>query len=166
MRMTDEHIADLVGDAGRQTASFAEIKQQTARLLAAELGLEDKQWRTCFQSRFGRQEWLKPYSDETLKAMPAEGIKSVDVFCPGFPADCLETLEEMAMQNKAVFQQAGGGDYRYIPALNDAPEHIEALADIVMQNLQGWPGIESWDVDDARNEAELRARRAKELGAV
>lgn len=116
---------------------------QTARLLAAELDLDDARWRTCFQSRFGRQEWLQPYSDQTLKGMPGEGIKSVDVFCPGFPADCLETLEEMALQNRDVFMAAGGERYTYIEAVNDMPEHIQALGDLVARHVQGWPEVES-----------------------
>ena len=93
---------------------------------------------TTFQSRFGREEWLKPYTDATLKAFPGQGVKSVQVFCPGFSADCLETIEEIGEENKHYFLEAGGERYEYISALNARPEHIEALAALVLENLQGW----------------------------
>lgn len=102
----------------------------TARLLAAKLGLPDGRWIITFQSRFGRDEWLKPATDDTLRALARDGVKSVDVICPGFPADCLETLEEIAIQNRDFFLAAGGERYRYIPAMNDDPAFIDALADI------------------------------------
>lgn len=139
--------------------------QKTARLVAEQLGLADDDWVVAFQSLFGREEWLRPYANETLAQLGKQGLKSVHVVCPGFSADCLETLEEMALQNKAVFQEAGGGDYRYIPALNDAPEHISALADIVMQNVAGWPGIDAWDAEVIQREAAQRSRRATAMGA-
>jgi ferrochelatase len=139
--------------------------QKTARLVAEQLGLDDDKWSVAFQSLFGREEWLRPYANETLQQLGKQGLKSVHVVCPGFSADCLETLEEMAMQNKEVFQQAGGGDYRYIPALNNDPEHISALTDIVMQNISGWPDIDAWDPDAARLEAEQRSHRALAMGA-
>jgi len=102
----------------------------TARLLAAKLGLPDNGWIMTFQSRFGRDEWLKPATDDMLRALARDGAKSVDVICPGFPADCLETLEEIAIQNRDIFIAAGGVKYRYIPALNDDAAFIDALADI------------------------------------
>ncbi len=139
--------------------------QKTARLVAEQLGLDDSAWIVAFQSLFGREEWLRPYANETLEQLGKQGLKSVDVVCPGFSADCLETLEEMALQNKRVFEQAGGGDYRYIPALNDAPEHISALSDIVMQNVSAWPGIDTWNADTASLEAEASRRRALAMGA-
>ncbi len=139
--------------------------QKSARLISENLGLNEGEWMVAFQSRFGREEWLRPYADETLERLGKEGLTSLDVVCPGFSADCLETLEEMAMQNKEVFQRAGGGDYRYIPALNDSPAHIEALADIVLQNTVGWPGVESWDAKAATIEAEQSAARAIAMGA-
>lgn len=128
----------------------------TSRLLAERLGLADSDWKTTFQSRFGREEWLKPYTDETLKALPAEGVKSVQVFCPGFPADCLETIEEIGEENREYFMEAGGERYEYISALNDRPEHIQALAGLVEDNLAGWPAPQT-DPD--------RQARAKALGA-
>lgn len=105
--------------------------QTTARLLAEALGLNDKEWRLVFQSRFGRAEWLKPYCVEVLQDLPKQGIKQVDVVCPGFSVDCLETLEEIAIANKEVFIEAGGKSYRYIPALNDADAHVEVMAKIL-----------------------------------
>ena len=112
--------------------------QETARLVADALQLSEDQWWVAFQSRFGYAEWLKPYTDQTLKEWGRAGVKSVDVVCPGFSADCLETLEEIAMQNRDVFLDAGGETYRYIPALNDRPDHIQALADVVMGHTRGW----------------------------
>lgn len=106
----------------------------TARLLAEELDLASDRWEIVFQSRFGRAEWLKPYCVEELGRLPSAGINRVDVFCPGFSVDCLETLEEIAMANKQVFMDAGGEQYRYIPALNDAPGQIEMLCSLVSEN--------------------------------
>lgn len=111
---------------------------KTSRLVAADLGLGEADYLTTFQSRFGREEWLKPYTDETLKRLPAEGVSFVQVICPGFAADCLETLEEMAMENREYFMAAGGERYEYIPCLNSSAEHITALATIARQHLQGW----------------------------
>ena len=107
----------------------------TAGQVATQLQLAPDRWQVVFQSRFGREEWLKPYADETLAALPSEGIASVDVICPGFSADCLETLEEMAETNRKLFLNAGGKAYRYIPALNDREDHIAFLADIVVGAL-------------------------------
>ncbi len=109
--------------------------RKTAALIARELDLRWDAWLPCFQSRFGRAEWLKPYTDETLRALARQGVKSVDVFCPGFAADCLETLEEIDMQNRNFFLAAGGRRFHYIPALNDGKEHIECLARIVRNAL-------------------------------
>ncbi|GHA12255.1 ferrochelatase [Oceanisphaera arctica] len=108
---------------------------RTSELVAAELGLERHEWRTTFQSRFGREPWLQPYTDETMKALPGEGTKSVSVICPAFSADCLETLEEIAEQNKEIFMEAGGEAYHYIPALNDNPAHIRMMMDLVCREL-------------------------------
>lgn len=112
--------------------------RKTARLLAEALGLGEADYRVSFQSRLGPREWLKPYTDETLKSLPGEGVRRVQVICPGFSSDCLETLEEIAMQNRDLFMAAGGEDYRYIPCLNDDPAHIDALADIVAMHTRGW----------------------------
>jgi len=111
---------------------------KTSRLIAQKLGIKEDEYITTFQSRFGREEWLKPYTDATLKAFPEQGVKSVQVFCPGFSADCLETIEEIGEENKEYFMEAGGERYEYISALNARPEHIEAIAKLVLDNLQGW----------------------------
>ena len=111
---------------------------KTARLLAQQLGLEPAHYTVSFQSRFGRQEWLKPYTSATLKELGARKVGRLDVACPGFVADCLETLEEIALEGRAEFQQAGGGEYRYIPCLNDRPDWLHALTDLVEENLHGW----------------------------
>ncbi len=103
----------------------------TARLLAKELGLNDDQWAVSFQSRIGRKEWVKPYTDELLKEWGNKGISKVHVICPGFPTDCLETIEEIGAENREYFIQAGGSDYHYIPALNSSAAHIKALAEII-----------------------------------
>lgn len=111
---------------------------QTARLLVARLGLSDAQHRVTFQSRFGRAKWLEPYTEPTLRELGAAGVGRVDVMCPGFPADCLETLEEIAMEGREAFLHAGGKDFRYIPCLNDSPVWIDALAQIAERHLSGW----------------------------
>lgn len=108
---------------------------KTSELLAAELGLAEHEWRTTFQSRFGREEWLQPYTDETMQALPKEGIKNISVICPAFAADCLETLEEITEENKEYFMAAGGESYHYIPALNDSEAHIQMMVDLVRQEL-------------------------------
>lgn len=112
--------------------------EQTAHLLAAELGLNEEQWQLCYQSRFGKEPWLQPYTDETLQTLPKNGVESVDVICPAFASDCLETLEEIAVENRDYFINAGGKSYRYIPALNDGDAHIALFAKLVVQQLRGW----------------------------
>lgn len=140
--------------------------QKTARLVAERLELAPQQWRVAFQSRFGREEWLKPYADETLRSLPSEGYKRVDVVCPGFAVDCLETLEEMAQMNRELFLQAGGSEYRYIPALNERADHVQALADLVLRHAQGWPEADAgWKASLAAADAEASRRRAQALGA-
>jgi len=103
----------------------------TSELLARELGLTEDQWRMTYQSRFGRAPWLGPATADVLEEWGGEGLESVDVLCPGFAADCLETLEEIALNGRDRFQEAGGGVFHYIPALNDRPDHLEALAALV-----------------------------------
>ena len=107
----------------------------TARQLASALELREQDWQLTFQSRFGKAEWLTPYTDITLQELAARGLKNIDVICPGFAADCLETLEEIALRYAETFQAAGGQALRYIPALNDRADHIRALADLVMARL-------------------------------
>ena len=112
---------------------------QTARLIAEKLDLNDEEWEIAFQSRFGKAKWLQPYTIERMAKLPSEGITSIDVFCPGFSADCIETLEEIDMQNHEIFLENGGESFNYIPALNDTSAHIQALKDIVLRHIQGWP---------------------------
>ena len=111
---------------------------KTARLLAEALQLTASQYQVCFQSRFGKAEWLQPYFSPTLEALGKQKTGRVDVVCPGFSSDCLETLEEIAMEGKETFLHAGGGEFHYIPALNACDAWIHALTDIVKQHLQGW----------------------------
>lgn len=112
---------------------------KTGRLLAENLGLTAEQWQLTFQSRFGRAEWLQPYTAPTLTALGKSGCRRVDVVCPGFVGDCLETLEEIALEGKADFLSAGGGEYHYIPCLNEREEWITALAALTRRHLGGWP---------------------------
>jgi ferrochelatase len=111
---------------------------KTTRLLAEELGLAETDYSMCFQSRFGYAEWVKPYTDVVLQELAASGVRSVQVVCPGFAADCLETLEEIAMQYAGLFEAAGGERFEYIPALNAEPAHIDFLLELVRENLQHW----------------------------
>ncbi|MBC8519078.1 MAG: ferrochelatase [Gammaproteobacteria bacterium] len=106
----------------------------TAIALNKKLGLRDGQLQVVFQSRFGKEEWLKPYTEETLRLLPVEGINKIDIICPGFSADCVETLEEIAMQDRDLFIGSGGESYQYIPALNNRHDHIDALTDILLAN--------------------------------
>jgi ferrochelatase len=110
---------------------YYEQCKSTAKLLATELELGEEQWQMSFQSRFGKEEWLQPYTDATLQELPKQGVKSVDVICPGFSADCLETLEEIGAENRDYFLGAGGTDFHYIPALNEGDAHIELLSVLV-----------------------------------
>ena len=110
----------------------------TAKALADTLNLKDDQWFCAFQSRFGREEWVKPYTDFTLKEWGEQGIGRVDVISPAFAADCLETLEELEEENRENFIEAGGKEYHYIPCLNDRDDHIQMMVDLVQQHTQGW----------------------------
>jgi len=112
--------------------------RHTARLLAAELGLEESDYLATFQSRFGPAEWVKPYTDATLQQLGKEGVAAIDVLSPAFSADCLETLEEIAVENRQLFLKAGGERYQYIAALNARPDHIELLAQLVAEQAGSW----------------------------
>jgi len=133
---------------------------KTARLLAEALQLPPEKYQLTFQSRFGRAEWLKPYTAEVLKALGAKKTGRVDVVCPGFVSDCLETLEEIAIEGKGIFLNAGGGAYNAIPCLNENDLWIRALADITQKNLQGW-----LDAPPAADMLERSRQRARALGA-
>ena len=135
---------------------------KTGRLLGEALGLVPGQYIVTFQSRFGKAEWLKPYTAPTIEKLAKEGCQRIDIFCPGFPADCLETLEEIAMEAREIFLEHGGKDYRYIPCLNSNPKWIEALSDIADLHLQGWTlGTESEAELSKRNERAELAERMK-----
>lgn len=112
--------------------------KKTAELLAQELGLSDDQWLLTFQSRFGREPWLQPYTDYTMEELGKQQTLSVSVICPGFSADCLETLEEIEEENREIYEEAGGKNFVYIPALNASPEHIQLLQELVQQHALGW----------------------------
>ncbi len=126
---------------------------KTARLLARALDLPADRYLVTFQSRLGRARWLEPYTEPTLKRLAAEGLRGVDAICPGFPADNLETLEEIGMEAREAFLGAGGQRFSFIPCLNDRPDWIAALADLAQRHLQGWPV-------QAASPAELEAQRA------
>jgi ferrochelatase len=139
--------------------------QKTARLLGEALGLAPDEYMVTFQSRFGRAEWLQPYTAPTLEAMARGGAEAVDVICPGFPADCLETLEEIAIEGRDTFLGAGGKEYRYIPCLNGMPAFITALTDLCVRNMQGWP-VARQEVDALAAEAARGRERARAMGAT
>lgn len=141
--------------------------QKTARLVAAELDLGNDDWSLGFQSRAGRAQWLHPYTDEMLVQWGQAGRGNIDVICPGFAADCLETLEEIAIRYAGLYAEAGGGHLRYIPALNNRDDHIAFLTDLVGKNVAGWP--ESSTGDDpstSLSERQESRRRAREMGAT
>ncbi|MDP1901205.1 MAG: ferrochelatase [Rubrivivax sp.] len=130
---------------------------KTARLLAERLGLGPGEMLVTFQSRFGKARWLQPYTEPTLRALAAQGVKRVDVACPGFLADCLETLEEIAQEARDAFLEAGGEQFRYVPCLNDDPAWISALTSLCERHLQGW------DTRAAPDAATLAAQRGRAL---
>ncbi len=138
----------------------------TARLVAQYLGLDDGSWQVAFQSRFGAAKWVTPYTDKTLKSWARAGVKSVDVLCPGFSSDCLETLEEIGQENRDNFIEAGGQVFEYIPALNSRTDHIDALASLVERHVQGWLEAEAdWDPEKRRAWARNCQQLAKAQGA-
>jgi protoporphyrin/coproporphyrin ferrochelatase len=134
---------------------------KTARLLAEHLGLTKEQYKVTFQSRFGKAKWLEPYTEPTLMAMASGGVKSVDVMCPGFTSDCLETLEEINDEAREAFMHAGGEHFSYIACLNDDAHWIEGLAHIASDHLQGWPTNVAHDT--AASQATHQA--ARDMGA-
>ncbi len=134
---------------------------KTARLVSEALGLRKDEFKVTFQSRLGRAKWLEPYTEPTLIEMGKAGVERVDVICPGFTSDCLETLEEINMEARESFLHAGGKEFHYIPCLNDDPEWITALCKITETHLSGWPTLERQDPV----ERELSRKAALELGA-
>lgn len=139
---------------------------KTARLVAERLGLAQERWAVSFQSRVGPKAWLKPYTDHTLRDWGKRKYREVHVVCPGFAADCLETLDEIANENRKLFERAGGAGFRYLPALNDTPEHIAALSDLVERHTRGWPETAADWRAEARSEAlSLSRHLAMAMGA-
>jgi len=135
--------------------------RKTARLLAERLGLDASQYTVTFQSRFGKAKWLEPYTEPTLRALARGGTRRVDVVCPGFTSDCLETLEEIAQEGRAAFLAAGGRSFHYIPCLNDDTAWIHALGAIALQHLAGWPTQSAPDAQALKAQKE----RAMTMGA-
>jgi ferrochelatase len=136
---------------------------KTARMLADKLGLSKDDYTVTFQSRFGKAKWLEPYTEPTLVAMAQKGLKSVDLVCPGFTSDCLETLEEIRMEAQEAFKHAGGQRFEYIDCLNDSPDWIRALADLSERHLQGWPTKQADDpMQLAASRERALARGAKD----
>ncbi|HRD72471.1 MAG TPA: ferrochelatase [Aquimonas sp.] len=134
--------------------------QASARAITERLGLPRSAWSLSFQSRVGREEWLRPYTDETVGQLATQGVRKLDVVCPGFAVDCLETLEEIAMENADTFVGAGGESLRYIPALNAGQNHIDALLPLIERHLAGWPEGDAEFVNSAaEHEAAARNRR-------
>ena len=128
----------------------------TARLIAQALSLNEHEYKLCFQSRFGPAKWLQPYTEQTLCELAQQGVRSVDVFCPGFSVDCLETLEEIAIRGRDVFEQAGGSQLHYIPALNDSQSHVESIKKLILSNIEGW-GLEDVEDEQSRQQAREKA---------
>ena len=137
----------------------------TARLLGERLGLAQGELMVTFQSRFGKAKWLTPYTEPTLVDLASKGIKRVDVMCPGFTSDCLETLEEIDQEARAAYLAAGGESFHYIPCLNDQHEWIAALSAVALRHLQGWPSGETTATTAEPALAQQR-RRALEMGAT
>jgi len=131
---------------------------KTARLLAETLQLNAERWQLTFQSRFGREPWLQPYTDHTLRELARAGTRHVQVVCPGFSADCLETLEEIDEENRALFLNAGGERFDYIPALNDRPDHIDMMRQLIENSSRDW-------LARAEDDPAARLARARRLGA-
>ena len=137
---------------------------KSARLIATELGWNDERTLVTFQSRFGKAEWLQPYTDRTLADLGRKGVGRVDVICPGFAADCLETLEEIAIEGRHAFLAAGGKEFNYIPTTNDSPAFMAALTRIALENLHGWASAE-WDAPAAEAASRETAALARAMGA-
>lgn len=122
---------------------YARQCRNSAAAIAARLGLQPQDWSLSYQSRLGKAQWLQPYTDQTVRKLAQQGVQQLDVVCPGFAADCLETLEEIQVQNQAFFREAGGQALNYIPALNASPAHADALARLLRRQGRGWAEFES-----------------------
>lgn len=128
-------IPQRYGDAGDPYEGQCRM---TAQRVARRMGLPDHQWLVSFQSRFGKEPWLQPYTDETLRTWALQGIKSVSAVCPGFAVDCLETVEEIAVENAEIFFHHGGQDFDYVPALNDSDDHVQMLETLITTVAKDW----------------------------
>ncbi len=140
--------------------------RKTARLVAERLHLKDGEWDVSFQSLFGREEWLPPYTQPTIEKWAQQGIGKVDVICPGFSADCLETLEEIAQGVQQVFMEKGGKSFNYIPALNDADTHVDLMLALIRQHIQGWSCADPEYAGYSAEEQAARKQRAMQAGAT
>ena len=136
---------------------------KTTRLVAEKLGLEENKFIQTFQSRFGKEPWLQPYTDETLKSLPAKGIKSVQVITPGFSSDCVETLEEIDIQNREFFLEAGGEKFEFIPSLNDSPSHINLMINLIERHLAAFLKSPRFEQTDEQRQQSIEL--AQQLGA-
>lgn len=140
--------------------------QKTARLLADALKLGDDDWAISFQSQVGRAEWLQPYTDEMLRNWGTSGAGNIDVVCPGFSVDCLETLEEIALRYAALYAESGSGELHYVPALNARDDHVSFLSQLLQENLAGWPESSAEkSAGETSHDLEESLRRARALGA-
>ena len=139
---------------------------KTARLLAQRLNLREEQWEMAFQSRFGKAEWLQPYLAPRFASLPAEGTKHLTVICPGFSVDCLETLEEIAMDGEQAFMAAGGQSFEYVPALNASVQHVDFLAKRVNSHATAWLTQNNASLDDQKHQLKNSLERAMAAGAA
>lgn len=137
---------------------------KTARLIASELNLQEEQWEMAFQSRFGKAEWLQPYAAKRFLELPTEGIKKLTVVCPGFSVDCLETLEEIAIEGRDEFIAAGGEVFEYVPALNSSEQHVEFMLERIINNASAWPELNK-DLDEGVINKELKLSKQLALAA-
>lgn len=139
---------------------------KTARLVADSLDLEEGSWHVSFQSRLGREEWLRPYTDHVLTTWAGEKLARIDVISPSFSADCLETLEEIEIRYAADFAAAGGGELRYVPALNARDDHVSFLSRLIERNVAGWPEASpDWSLSETAREMDKSLQRARDMGA-
>ena len=134
---------------------------KTARLLAQSLGLSKDEYKVCFQSRFGKAKWLEPYTEPTVRELARQGCRSVQIVCPGFVSDCLETLEEIALEVKAAFLEEGGEQFHYIECINDSPVWIQAMHSLTMTHMSGWPLEPASDADRSVSRQAALAMGAK-----
>ena len=140
---------------------------KTARLVARSLELEDAEWTVTFQSRVGREEWVRPYTDETIAELGRNKMQRLDVVCPGFAVDCLETLEEIELQYAELFVKSGGGSLRYIPSLNARDDHIAFLGRLIEKHIGGWPESSTdWSASEDARERDRERQRALAMGAA